>query len=395
MKYLWFGFCADSVLRESITKNGGKMLSANVSQDSIVAGLAENGVVCDSINSMAVSAYPKYKECFIKKYFWTDGNNEHTRVGYFNIKYLNLLSKKYSLKKAAAKWARKNKKEEVTVFIYSMHLPLMAAASIVKKIIPAAKIILIVPDLPQYMDMHMSRLKKILKSYDWQCIKSTMKYIDKYVLYSKHMADFLKLSKEQYIVMEGSFDPSLIIEDEPKKDTDKLSVMYSGVIDLRYGIKELLDAISLLDDKYELWFTGSGNAVPLIQEKASKDSRIKYYGYFPSRLDLLRKQKEATMLISPRSTQEVASKYCFPSKIFEYMVSGNPVISTRIGGIPDEYFEYLIPIENTSPDQIAAAIKKVGEMSPDERKSLGCGGKKFILENKNNVAQAKRIIEFV
>ena len=36
------------------------------------------------------------------------------------------------------------------------------------------------------------------------------------------------------------------------------------------------------------------------------------------------------------------------SKIFEYMVSGNPVLSTRIKGIPDEYFDYIIPLDSPS-----------------------------------------------
>lgn len=195
--------------------------------------------------------------------------------------------------------------------------------------------------------------------------------------------------------MEGSFDPSLVVEDEPKKDSEKISIMYSGVLDLRYGIHELLDAMNLLDERYELWFTGDGNAVPLIEERAKNDKRIKNFGYLPSRQDLIKKQKEATMLISPRSTEEEASKYCFPSKIFEYMVSGNPVISTRIGGIPDEYFDYLIPIEKINAEDIATAIKQVGMMPKNDRKRLGNDGKQFILENKSNTAQVNRILKFM
>ncbi len=395
MKYLWIGVGNSPENKKNILKNGGKILSAAVSNDALIAGLDAVGVDCDSINCPDIGTYPTYPDKVIKGGTWSrTGKSEDCFVGYSNLKYINIITKKSAMVKAARKWALEHKGEEVTVFVYQMATRFMRAALEVKKIIPKTKIVLIVPDLPQFMDMHMSRVKKILKDVDWRNICKLMKSVDKYVIYSRHMADFLGLAEGQYIVMEGSFDPSLVIEEEPQK-SEKMAIMYSGVLDLRYGIRELLDAMNLLDDKYELWFTGNGNAVPLIKERAENDSRIKNFGYLPSRYDLLKKQKEATMLISPRSTEEEASKYCFPSKIFEYMVSGNPVISTRIGGIPDEYFEYLVPIEKISAEEIAKAAEAVGNMSEAERIQLGNGGKRFILDNKSNTAQIKRVLEFL
>jgi glycosyltransferase involved in cell wall biosynthesis len=397
MKYLWIGVGNSEEGRADIAKHGGKLLSAEVSNDALVQGLEMNGVFCDSINSSRLPAYPKYAQKKVPPYEWvTPSGMAGISVGYSNYPYINLLSKKKSLIKEAKKWANKNRGEEVTVFIYQMHTPFMAAAAAVKKIIPGAKLVLIVPDLPQYMDMNMSALKKVLKAIDWKSICGYMKCVDKYILYSKHMAEFLGLEDGKWTVMEGSFDPSLVIDGEDvKKDGGKISVMYSGVLDTRYGIKELLEAMSLLDGNYELWLTGNGNAVPLIKEMAEKDERIKYYGFLPSRLDLLKKQHEATMLISTRDPAEEASAYCFPSKIFEYMVSENPVISTVIKGIPDEYFEHMIALPDIKPETLAAKIKYVAEMAQSEREAFGKAAARFVIENKNNVAQTKRILEFL
>ena len=157
----------------------------------------------------------------------------------------------------------------------------------------------------------------------------------------------------------------------------------------------LLDAMEMLDDNYELWLTGNGNAVPLINERAKTDGRIKYFGYFPSRLDLLKKQREATMLISTRDPSEPASRYCFPSKIFEYMVSGNPVLSTVIDGIPEEYFDYIIPLESISPEMLSEKIKGVASMDKKDRNEYGEKARCFVLENKSNVAQMKKALEFI
>ena len=277
-----------------------------------------------------------------------------------------------------------------------MHSPFMEAAKEIKKTIPNAKIALIVPDLPQFMDLRMGKLKKVLKKIDWIKIKKLMRCVDKYVLYSKHMAEFLKLKDGSWTVMEGSIKREDVVEVETQKDNDIISVMYSGVCDLRYGIPELLDGFSLIEDpNFELWITGAGNAAPLIKERAEKDKRIKFYGFLPSREDLLKKQKQATMMINTRKPTEAASAYCFPSKLFEYMLTGNPVLSFDIKGIPEEYFNYLIKMKEVSPECIKESILKEAEMSEEKRLELGKKTKKFVLENKNNIAQANKILEFV
>ena len=395
MKYLWIGVGNSKKAREEIAKKGGKLLSAEISNDAILSGLENCGVYCDTINSSRLPSYPEYPDKKIEPVFWTYENGKKgVSVGYTNKKYINLLSKKKSLVKEAKKWARENKDEDVTVFVYQMTAYFMAAASMVKKINKNAKIVLIVPDLPQYMDMNMSTVKKILKKIDWRTIKKYMKDVDKYILYSKHMAEFLGLTDGDWTVMEGSYDASLMADDGITPNEEKTSIMYSGVLDLRYGIRELLDAFSELPENYELWLTGNGNAVELINERAKNDSRIKYLGYLPTRLDLLNKQREASMLISTRDPSEEASAYCFPSKIFEYMVSGNPVLSTKIKGIPDEYFDYIIPLDNLEKDYLKSKIVEIGKLSSKERLAYGAKAKAFVLEKKNCNEQAKKIISF-
>lgn len=392
MKYLWLGVLTNSVLDDLILKNKGKILSGGISQRNWIDGLDSLGVNMDSINSthfpLSVKNVPFAK--------WSrNGCSQDINVPYKNIRYLNILSKKRNMKKYAKEWAIDNKNEDVTVFVYAMHSPFIAAALEVKKIIPNAKIVLIVLDLPQYMDLGMKGFKKFLKTLDWQYIKRAIKKIDKFALYSKHMAEFLKLKDGSWCVLEGSINQADVIEEQPEKDNTVISAMYSGVTDMRYGLPELLDAFSLIkEENYELWITGIGNAVELIKERAEKDSRIKYLGFLPSRKDLLLKQKSASMMISVRKPEEAASAYCFPSKLFEYMISGSPVLSFRIPGIPDEYFDYLVPMENSKPQTIADAIISVGNMESSARQALGEKSREFVLSNKNKNVQAEKLLDF-
>ncbi len=397
MKYLWIGIDFNEEIKHKIIKANGKILSGKVSEDNLLKGFENYKIDMDSINSYQFPTYKKSKIKKVERVEWSrNGKSSDVSISYLNYKYINQISRTAELKKEARKWANRYKNEEVTIFVYSMHSPFMTAAKEVKKIIPSAKIVLIVLDLPQFMDLGMNRVKKVLKAIDWKKIQHLMKSIDKYILYSKHMAEFLKLKDGSWTVMEGSINENDVIDDVVEKDKDVISVMYSGVCDLRYGIPELLDAFDLVKEKnYELWITGAGNAVSLIKERAEKDSRIKFYGFLPSRKDLLLKQKHATMMINTRKPDEAASAYCFPSKLFEYMISGNPVLSFDIKGIPEEYFNYLIKMEDVSPKCIAESIKKVAEMSFNERNALGEQSRDFVIQNKNKNAQTKKILEFI
>lgn len=392
---MWIGNNISEKIKDEILKQGNIMMSAHVSEQNILHGMQENDVFADSINGYRFLPYPQ-GPLFTERYEWSD-NSENVNVnpGYLNIKYLRMLTRTVVLKKEVRKWVKRNIYNPQTIFVYEMHTPYIKAALEAKRVNPAVKVCIIVTDLPQYMDLAMRPLKKILKKLDWLDMKRLLSRADKFVLYAKPIAEFLGLSDDKWTIMEGSFDSGILAETVDEKNTDIFPIMYSGVLDLRYGIPELLDAMNLLDDRYELWLTGIGNAVDLIKTRAENDERIKFFGYLPSRRDLINKQAQAAVLINSARKIEVGSKYCFPSKLFEYMASGNPVISCFLGGMPEEYHQYLIELESVTAENIAETIQAVSALSEEERKEFGEKAKNFVLENKNKKAQAKKILDFM
>ena len=96
-----------------------------------------------------------------------------------------------------------------------------------------------------------------------------------------------------------------------------------------------------------------------------------------------------------RLPSEQASAYCFPSKLFEYMVSAVPVISFKLDGIPEDYLEYLIIVEDETEECLVKTIKKALDMSCEERVSIGKRANAFICSQKSNIAQSKLICRFV
>jgi glycosyltransferase involved in cell wall biosynthesis len=172
--------------------------------------------------------------------------------------------------------------------------------------------------------------------------------------------------------------------------------MYCGALDEFRGIPQLLDAFDQLrDGDYELWLTGAGRSEQLIRERSINDSRIHYFGYLNSRKDVLELEQKADILIHTRDLNSPAAPYCFPSKIFEYLATGKPVLSVDIPGIPREYFKYMIKIEDLTSNAIKNSIEKVVNTDKKDRDKLGNLGRSFVLNNKNSSTQATKIIEFI
>lgn len=394
---LWIG-CLESD-EEFIIKagKGSDLASAQVSQKNLVTGLEQlSGAVFDSINGSVLPPFPVYKERIIEPVVWSHSNGSFDiSVGYKNDKYINRVNCKSAMRKAAVKWcSERYKGGGLTVFVYSMRSAPMAAACEIKKRIPNAKIYLIVTDLPQFMDLGQSKVKAFLKSLDWKFIKKMQKQFDGFILYATKMAEFLKIPDGRWLLIEGSYDKAEeIAVDEAEK---KNAVMYSGTLDEQYGIKMLVDAFMQLEDSdTELWLTGGGNSEEYIKLCAKNDARIKFFGFLPSRKDVLIKQQQSSLLVNMRLPSEKASDYCFPSKLFEYMATGVPVLSFRIGGIPEEYYPYLYIINDESTASVAARIKEIMKSEKTDREALGQQAKAFILREKTLKMQCSKIIEFI
>ena len=396
---LWIGCLEDDVEFQDKVKKGANLGSAHVSQKNILDGIEEvSGLTFDSINGSVLPPFPKYSEKYIEEKKWSHkGDTFDISVGYKNIKYLNRLYCKYSMIDVAKRWVKdRYKGKELDVFVYSMRSAPMATACYIKKRIPNAKIYLIITDLPKFMDLGQNSIKKILKKIDWLFIKKYQRQFDGFILYAEKMADFLHIPKEKWILMEGSYNVEEQSLNNISLNKDINAIMYSGNLDIQYGIDKLLNAfMKIPDENVELWLTGGGNAEKYIKKCCEKDERIKFFGFLPSRKDVLNLQRKATCLINMRLPSEIASSYCFPSKLFEYMATGIPVLSFRLGGIPNEYFKYLVTIEHEDEESIKEAIVNIIIMNKDERKKIGCDARDFILKKKNQKIQCRKIIEFI
>lgn len=246
------------------------------------------------------------------------------------------------------------------------------------------------------MDICLTRLKKGKDGFIQNMLARLCQYCwnnyDGYILLTEQMNEIVNPKAKPYVIMEGIANKIDIIENVEKENY----VMYAGSLYDRFGIKELVDGFDMLEDKsLKLRLYGAGETVEYIKNKEKENENIQYKG---SKInsEIILAERKAKLLINPRPTKSEFTKYSFPSKTIEYMLSGTPVLTTRLQGIPKEYYDYLYTIDDESAEGIKNSIESI--IKNESEASLEDKGKKareFICKNKNSEIQGMKIINFI
>lgn len=397
-KCLWIGSyqAYESFLNMPI-KNMGQA-SARTSQDGLLRGLdqvLEKESIIDSVGIIPYAPYPIYPQKKVKREEWSRHNGSvDVSAEYLNLKYLNYYTREKALFAEVKLWAKKQLDGVDTVFVYAPSVGRMKAALWLRKKF-GCKIIVVIPDIPENIFVGADKIVLLAKKMLRNQLFNQLKKSDGWVLYSEYMAEFYKLASNQWVLVEGVLNENdiTVLNNYQKKHKDKLIFMYSGSLDYCRGIREILGAFKKIDNpNIELWFAGTGQCDELIKAEMMKDCRIKHCGFIFDRNIMLEMVKEVDILLHTRYTNEESlTKYSFPSKIFEYMASGNVVVSVRMDSIPEEYNEYLVYIDELSEDSLYSCMSALTEAGREELYTLGNKAKDFIVKNKNSKAQANKI----
>ena len=226
--------------------------------------------------------------------------------------------------------------------------------------------------------------------------KKYVRSFDGYVLLTEAMNEVVNPKSRPYVVMEALCDVEM--SDDGYAVSDKTYpkvLMYAGGLEEQYGLKMLVKAFKKLPHQdIELHIYGNGSYVDKLKQEAATDKRIVYWGVVPNE-KIVEAECKATLLINPRFTTEKFTKYSFPSKNMEYMVSGTPLLTTKLPGMPEEYYPYVFLFGKETLEGYMQSISDVLSKTDDELKHLGMTAREFVLRNKNNVFQANRIVEFI
>lgn len=242
----------------------------------------------------------------------------------------------------------------------------------------------IITDLPNMLGG--SRFSKKMANF-------VIRHCTDYVLLTEAMNDYIGNKRKPYVILEGHSDISMRDRvPSMEKKSPVRTVFYAGGVSRQYGLADLTEGFLQADiPNTRLEIYGPGDYVKELQQIAETYANV-YYGGMLLNSQIVDREQEATLLVNPRPTHEEFVKYSFPSKTMEYMASGTPVLTTKLPGMPREYYPYVDFIEEESASGIAAALKAVLARSDEELFRKGQSARDFVLEGRNNVVQAKKLL---
>jgi glycosyltransferase involved in cell wall biosynthesis len=181
----------------------------------------------------------------------------------------------------------------------------------------------------------------------------------------------------------------------PPKESGRIRIVLAGRLDETNGVKLMLGAAGLLPgDGYEVWIAGSGPLSELVRDAAAKDARIVYAGFL-SLDEIYSLYRSADILVNARITQELNTRFFFPSKLLEFMATGIPVISTCSGRIEPDFGHALFLLKDETPQALASLIERVSALPRDVRADVGKAARDCIVATRTWTVQGQRIADYL
>lgn len=399
MKILLLGSLISAEQMEQLNRNSQEKASvAPVNYETMLAkGLVENGAEVDALSVPAVAAYPHsiYKH-IEEKQETIKGSIRVQWVPFVNIQGLKQISIQRNVERLLEQWLEENRDiQDKVVLMYSIYPPYSEpAVRLCRK--HGCHLCAVIADLPEYMyswknmkgfrGWYSKRLSEKMLELQVQC--------DSYILFTQPMAAKMGIENKPYMVSEGFCDASIFDDIPDQEKYLRKTIVYGGNLSRLYGIQNLVKGFMQTDLDAELHLYGAGGDAEFIKECEKQDSRIKFFGRV-DRKTLLIALKRAHLLVVNKPTSDDYSNYSFSSKILEYMASGTPLLTTKVGGMPEEYFDYLYLIEDESINGIADALSSVLNAEPGVLSEMAQRAEHFAIKGKSYRKMTENVLEFL
>lgn len=128
------------------------------------------------------------------------------------------------------------------------------------------------------------------------------------------------------------------------------------------GLKDLLDAFAANPHlNLVLSIAGEGSKTGELKQRVASNPRIEWVGFFKERKDLGHWASSCHMLVNPRPA-EYGNDNNFPSKIFDYIQLGRPVLSSVTPTLQHAFGESLMWYDVDKPNALSEALERVSQI---------------------------------
>lgn len=399
MKIFYCGsVCGGDVFNKTVAESKVKpSASAQNFETALIKGFSAcDGVEVTVASAESVAAFPNGNRLFLKKRkdrLTSDITADI--VPAINLPYIKNVCHANGTAALFRRWLKTCKADEPKcAFLYGLY-PGVAKKMLKECRKSGCSIFAVITDVPATMFTY-TKSKNILKrlfsgSYRNRAVGLQDKF-DGYVFLTKQMSEAVAPSKP-FVVIEAIADSTLFDSLPDVKKAEPRTVMYAGALYRKYGVDMIVSAFEKTKNDCELQLFGSGDMESELTEKAKENPRIRYCGRV-FRDEILKREREATLLLNFRNGEDEYTKYSFPSKMTEYMLSGTPLFTSRLDGIPEEYYAYVYSTSAKDAEQLAREMDEI--LSDGEALSeMGRRAREFVMNKKNEKCQAGKIVDFL
>lgn len=246
---------------------------------------------------------------------------------------------------------------------------------------------------------HISRFRFFRDHYLESCIRASGIFP-----ISRALSDFYQrsgVSHERLRVINMVVDESRFKNIKKEEISEKYIAYCGNGANRKDGVDLLLKSFALIYDKcpdYKLYIIGKAPSNDSENYQLAKElgiiDRVIFTGIV-SAVDIPQLLTNAEILVLARPNS-VQNTYGFPTKLGEYLLTGNPVIITKVGDIP----LFLSDKESALMSECGDIEKFADNMlwainNPEQAKRIGLCGRNVAQEKFNYLTESKKIIDFI
>jgi glycosyltransferase involved in cell wall biosynthesis len=365
-RFLFLGFLVPATdIDRTFAGETHPQLSAVRYQPSLLRALASTGATIDALTTPPIAAYPRNHRWWVPQatYAVSGVPGEATQIAGPNLPGLRPFVRLVQFVRHGLAALRSPCDG---IIIYSVHTPLVIA-SLLLKWRRAVPVFVFIPDLPMFMGGPTNQLKRLLKRVDNAIVRRLVANLDgAFPITERIGLDWLDRGP-RYFAVEGVSDEVASTLSQARahggfvfRGRPRPQLLYTGALAQVTRFARAFHASSI--DACVV-FMGGGEELQELQRLSAADERI-IVKPFATGEAFSREVEAADFLLNPRDPDWPGSAYSFPSKLLEYLRTGKPIISTRLGGIPAEYFAVFRPIDLRS--QQAFDVSLGHALQPDD-----------------------------
>ena len=246
---------------------------------------------------------------------------------------------------------------------------------------------------------HISRFKFFRDHYLDSCAKA-----DGVFPISKALSDFFESSgvnHDKLQIINMVVDESRFTNVIKQNGIEKYIAYCGNGANRKDGVDLLLKSFAMISDRcpeYKLYIIGKAPSNDSENYRLAEElgiiNRVVFTGIVPAaEIPQLLTNADILALARPNSIQNT---YGFPTKLGEYLLTGNPVVITKVGDIPRFLIDKESALMSDCGDIEAFADNLLWAIqNPQKAKAIGERGRMVARENFNYLKESKKIIDFI